>query len=45
MRKLVVLQNENKIRIISREEAFKRAERIKKENELLYGVPPTGVLV
>ncbi|HIH72118.1 MAG: Inosine-5'-monophosphate dehydrogenase [Thermococcales archaeon 44_46] len=27
------------IRLITREEAFKRAERIKKENEFLYGVP------
>lgn len=27
------------IRLITREEAFKRAERIKKENEVLYGVP------
>lgn len=27
------------IRLITREEAFKRAERIKKENEALYGVP------
>ncbi|AEC52802.1 hypothetical protein PNA2_1888 [Pyrococcus sp. NA2] len=27
------------IRIISREEAFKRAEKIKRENELLYGIP------
>lgn len=27
------------IRLITREEAFKRAERIKKENEAIYGVP------
>ncbi|WP_048874643.1 ParB/RepB/Spo0J family partition protein [Thermococcus litoralis] len=27
------------IRLMTREEAFKRAERIKKENEVLYGVP------
>ena len=26
------------IRLITREEAFKRAERIKKENEILYGI-------
>ncbi|MDK2853464.1 MAG: hypothetical protein PWQ92_358 [Thermococcaceae archaeon] len=27
------------IRLITREEAFKRAERIKEENEAIYGVP------
>jgi len=27
------------IKIITREEAFKRAEKIKRENEILYGVP------
>ncbi|RLF83521.1 inosine-5-monophosphate dehydrogenase [Thermococci archaeon] len=41
------------IRLITREEAFKRAERIKKENEIIYGIPfesehkylPTDVLI